>query len=175
MRCDTVLLSAALTLTLAAGVDARDRIDAPHLRPLNQTSGAVVANAQQKSATVRALINALEASNLVAYVSLTPLAKDSPESGLRFIGSSKVQRFVLISISDDSAADRQVELLGHELQHAVEAASSTWVRDDIDFQHLISTVGWRDTTRARGYETTAANRTETQVRRDVRAAMGAQQ
>ena len=176
MRSHAVVLSAVLTLTLVAGADARDRtIDAPHLRPLNQTSGALMANAQQKSATVRELIDTLEASNLVAYVYVTPLTKDSAESGLRFLGSSKVQRFVLITISDDSTADRRIELLGHELQHAVEVASREWVSDDADYQRLISMVGWRDSTRARGYETTAANRTESRVRRDVRAATGGQQ
>jgi hypothetical protein len=52
------------------------------------------------------------------YVSVLPLDKSAPESALRFVGTSKMQRFVLITISEDAAADRRVELLGHELQHA---------------------------------------------------------
>jgi hypothetical protein len=171
MRSHIVLVSAAMTLALAVGADARDRnLDAPHVRALNDVSRALVADAQQKSATVRDLLNSLETSNLVAYVYVTPLAKNTPESGLNFLGSSKAQRFVLIRIADDSNAGRRVELLGHELQHAVEVASRTWVRDDIDFQRLISSVGWRDDTRARGYETTAATVAESRVRRDVRSA-----
>jgi hypothetical protein len=161
-------------LTLTAGVDARAQ-NAPQLRPVNPTSGALMADAQQKSATVRELIGKLEASNLVVYVNVAPLTADSPESGLRFIGSSKVQRFVLISVSADSAADRRIELLGHELRHAVEVAGASWVRNDIDFQTLISRVGWRDASQARGYETTAATATEHQVRHDVRAAVGTHQ
>jgi hypothetical protein len=175
MRCHTVLLATALTLTLAAGVDARDKsVDAPHVRPLNQASGALMAVAQQRSATVRDLFNKLEADNLVVYVNVTTLNSDGPESGLRFVGTSTVQRFVLISISDTSAVDRRIELLGHELQHAVDVAGTPWVTDDGRFQSLMTMVGWRDSSRARGYETMAANQTERLVRRDVRTGNGAQ-
>lgn len=173
MRCHTVLLSAALTLTLAAGADARDKtIDAPHVRPLNQASGSLVADAQQKSATVRELFNKLEASNLVAYVNVKRLSKEGAESGLTVVGRSTRQRYVLITISDDTSADRRIELLGHELQHAVDAANSPWVTDDVRFQSLMSMMGWRDISRSRGYETTAANLTERQVRREVIEAGG---
>jgi len=176
MRCYAVLLSAAVTLTLAAGVDARERtFDGPHVRPLNQASAALMADAQQKSATVRELFNKLEASNVVAYVHVVPLATGTPESGLRFVGTSKMARFVLISISGDSTADRRIELLGRELQHAVEIAGMPWVTDDARFQYLMSVVGWQDTSGARrGYETAAANRTERQVRLEVRGITGTQ-
>lgn len=176
MRSYAVVLSTAVALTLAAGVDARTQdIDTPHMRAINETSGALMANAQQKSPTVRELVGKLEASNVVVYVNVTTTTADSPESGLRFVGASNVQRFLLINISAGSAADRRIALLGHELQHAVEVASALWVRDNIDLRTLISRVGWRDASRARGYETTAASVAEHQVRQDLRAASGTHQ
>lgn len=176
MRCRTAILTAALTLTLAAGAQARDkRVDAPHLRSLNEASTAVMRDAQQKSTTVRDLVSQLEASNLVAYVHVAPGAQDTPESALKFIGRSKAQRFVLISISSDASADRRIELLGHELQHAAEAAGTSWVTDDAQFQSLMTMIGWRDSSRARGYETSAANHAQRRVRTDVRAATGTPQ
>jgi hypothetical protein len=172
MKTYTAILSAALVLTLATVAGARERtVDAPHLRATNQASGALLADAQQKSATVRELVNKLEQSNVVAYVNVTPLDKGTPTSGLNYVGSSSVQRFVLITIADDASADRRIELLGHELQHAADVAATKWVTSDVQFQRYISMIGWRDSTTARGYETAAANATERQVRRDVREAI----
>jgi len=176
MKYHVVLLSAALTLTLAAGADARDsRIDAPHLRAVNEAGSTLMKDAQQKSETVRDLITTLEASNMVAYVRVVSAGKDAPESGLTFVGRSKVQRFVLISISNETSSDRRIELLGHELQHVAEAATTAWVNDDAQFQRLMTMLGWRDSSRSRGYETSAASHVERKVRKDVRTATGTPQ
>jgi len=175
MRCYAVLLSAAVTLALAAGADARDRtFVGPHLRPLDQASAALMADAQQRSETMRNLVKKLEASNVVAYVHIAPRATGDPESGLRFVGTSKMARFVLIAISGDTTADRKIERLGHELQHAVEIAGTPWVQNDAQVTMLMSFLGRRDWASACGYETSAANRTERQVRRDLGAAAGTQ-
>ena len=64
MRYNALLLSAALALTLTAGAVARDRtISGLHVRPLNQDGAAVMVNAQQKSATVRELVDKLQNSD----------------------------------------------------------------------------------------------------------------
>ncbi len=171
MRYPALLLSAAVIVTLGAGVAARDRtISGPHVRALSQDSAIVLASAQQKSATVRDLLDKIQASDLVVYVNVAALPADSPESGLSFISTSKMARFVLVTISSRAAADRRVELLGHELQHAVEVAGQEWVADNARLKSLMTVIGWRDENKARGYETTAANNVENQVRRDVRAA-----
>jgi hypothetical protein len=173
MRCHTALLSAIITLTLGAGLGAHDRdINAQHVRGLNPASISAIADAQQRSATVRALTSTLEASDLVAYVNITTLAKGSVESGLSYVGASAAQRFVLITISEGAAADRQIELLGHELQHATDVAKAAWVTDDNHVQTLMTTVGWRDGSRARGYETTAAVSAEHHVHQELRKATG---
>ncbi|MEI6669907.1 MAG: hypothetical protein WCP29_17295 [Acidobacteriota bacterium] len=176
MRFHAAAISAALVVTLAAGVDARERnIDAPHLRSLDQAAGELLVTAQQKSATVRDLVAKLENSNLVAYIHVAPGANGTLGSGLSFVGASTKQRFVLISIASGASADRQIELLGHELQHASEVASASWVASDAQFQSLLAMVGWRDGTRARGYETMAANQAERQVRRELQAVGGTRQ
>jgi hypothetical protein len=168
MKCHSLLLTAAAVLVLATGVSARDRnADGPHVRALNAASGGLMADAQQKSATVRELFTKLEASNLVTYVRIVPVEDGTPESGLSFVGSSKVRRYVLVSISGSATADRQIELLGHELQHAVEVAGLPWVQNDGQFQDMMRIMGWRDASAARGYETAAANLTENRIRREV--------
>ncbi len=173
MRHPALLLSAALAFVLAAGVGARDRtIAGPHVRALGPDGATVIAGAQQKSATVRELLDQLQSSDLVVYVNVVPLPADSPESGLSFISTSKMARFVLVTLSSGAAADRRIELLGHELQHAIEVAGQPWVADNSRFQSLMTVIGWRDASKARGYETTAANMIESQVRRDVRGGGG---
>ena len=173
MKCHATLIATALVLSAAAGARAADvpaaAIDtaATHVRALNPAGIALVANAREKSATVRDLAHTLDSSNLVAYVQVTPLPKFGPESGLIFIGASAAQRFVMVSVSSDVSAERQMELLGHELLHATDVARTSWVTSDTQFQTLMSLVGWRDVTRSTGYETGAATAIERQVRKEI--------
>jgi hypothetical protein len=117
MRCSTALFAGAITLALAAGAEARGPgFDGPHVRALDPAGAALMADAQQKSATVRNLFKRLDASDVVAYVRVAPASQGAPEAGFSFVGMSKAARFVMASISSELPADRRIELLAHELQ-----------------------------------------------------------
>jgi hypothetical protein len=108
------------------------------------------------SQIVRDLVRTLEQGNVVTYVHLARMPQGQPTSMLRFAGYSKLQRFVVLTIGSDLPYDRQIALLAHELQHAVELARVPWVSSQADFRSLLALIGWRDATQACGYETTAA-------------------
>lgn len=170
MRCSTALITGAITLALAAGAEARGSgFDGPHIRALDPAGAALIADAQQKSATVRNLFKKLEASDVVAYVRVVPAPEGTPEAGFSFVGMSKAARFVMASISTELPADRRIELLAHELQHAVDVAGIAWVTNNLQFQKYMNLNGWRDASTAVGYETASACRAERQARKEVRA------
>ena len=163
------LLAAVVALALSAGVDARaETFYGPHLRPLNPAGAALIADSHESSVTMRELVKELDSSDLIIYVRVVPTAAGGPESTISFMSMSKMARFVSIVVSADCDFNRQIELLGHELEHAREIAERPAITSDVQFQAMLSVLGWRDSSRGRGYETSAATQTERKVRRDVR-------
>jgi hypothetical protein len=173
MRIHAALLSAAVTLAVATAANAASPLpDVVRIRPLDAQATAIFAEAQQKSATVRQLASTIRDGDVVAYIQV-PSIEGNPDSGLQFVGGSKLMRFVLIQIAEGRARSREIELLGHELQHVTEVARSSWVTDDSQMQRMLMITGWKDYTSARGYETAAAGQVERMVRREVRGVTGA--
>jgi hypothetical protein len=168
MRCSTALVTGAITLALAVGAEARGPgFDGPHVRALDPASAALIKDAQQRSATVRDLFKKLQTSDIVAYVRIAPSPEGTPEAGFTFVGMSKAARFVMASISGEAAADRRIELLAHELQHAVDLAGVAWVTSSTQLRRYMNLNGWRDADTGVGYETASACRTERQVRKEL--------
>jgi hypothetical protein len=176
MRTRTVLLTAAVTLALAVGAQAADKLsDVTRVRPLNPEAAALLADAQQKSETVRNLIKDLDGGDVVAYVQVVPANEAGPQSTLQFVGASHAVRFVLIQVADCRKPCRKAELLGHELQHVHEVIAAAWVTDDAGMQRLLTMTGYPDSSSARRYETSAAGQTERKVRNDMRVTGGSAQ
>jgi len=175
MRTRTALLTAAVMLALAAGAEAGTLSGLTRVRPLNAQATSLLADAQEKSVTIRDLIKKLESGDVVAYVHVVPAAEGTPQSGLRFVGASRTVRYVLIQVVDCRTPYRGIELLGHELQHVTEVMPAAWVTDDNNLQRLLSLTGYPDSSSARRYETMAAASVERKVHRDVRAAIGSVQ
>ncbi|MCX6551104.1 MAG: hypothetical protein NTY02_08875 [Acidobacteria bacterium] len=174
MKAHAAALSIVLTLALAGPAAAAEPSAATHVRPINAAGAALMADAQQKSQTIRDLVATLEASDVIAYVRPASRQVGEVESDLRFLASSKVQRFVLIKIGSDRSADRQVELLGHELRHAVEVAQAKWVKDGRDFGRFYVMIGSSAYDNGHPYETADAHKAELAVHRDLRAATATQ-
>jgi hypothetical protein len=170
MRISVAVLTLSVALAFVTGAQARDRIaDSPHLRPATEASAAFVANAGTRSPDICDLVKTLDQSNVVAYVHLAPTQPGQVGSTMRFVGRTASQRFVVITIGSDLPADRQIALLGHELQHAVEVARISWVSNQADMHSLMVLIGWRDASRDGGYETSAALFAERRVARTLAA------
>ena len=73
-----------------------------------------------RSATFRALVNRIEASNLIVYVSLSPIMKASLAGKLTWMTRAGEFRYVRATINTEQNADQMIATLAHELQHAVE-------------------------------------------------------
>ena len=68
-----MLLSVALVAVLSiSSALAAERVGGPRLRPQDPRSVLVLKEGAARSATFRALVNRIEASNLIVYIGVNP-------------------------------------------------------------------------------------------------------
>lgn len=137
-----------------------------HVRALDSCAAATMARALAHSGTVRALGDRLARTDVVAYVSCVWPETNSPSASLVWVSGTTSLRYVLLRVSHRLSPARRVEMLGHEMQHAVEVSEAPWVRDEATLQQLFERIG-RQTTVCATYETVAAQQIERAVRRDL--------
>ena len=166
-----VTTAALLALLATAPHSAHPRSLAwTHVRGLSAAAWNLMTKAAEESATVRGLMDALETTDVVAYVEVPPDTwHDKPLASLTFVGASARQRFVLIRIDQWAATmPARAPALAHELQHALEVGRDPTVRDGVTLVRLYSRIGWQ--VGAGEFETAAARDAEQRARREQTAA-----
>jgi hypothetical protein len=158
------------TETEAAGGPPRlPRSTSPwsHVRPQSREIARLVAEAAERSGTIRDLLSALEASDVVAYVGHAPFPPASDVvSTLTWVTSHENLRFVMIRLDLARLNPRdRIMWLGHELQHALEVASAPDVACAKTLAGLYRRIGW-ESSRDR-FDTAAAHATGDRVRKDL--------
>ncbi len=174
MRARFVVVPLAVMLLVATRADAAGPLDINrHLRPADRTDAVLVNESLARSATIRDLVAQLDGTDVVTYVSVAPCAEFERDSSIHFVGRSPFQRFMVIKVCDALPVDRQIALVGHELQHALDMAPTAWITDSLRMRQYFSLIGWKDSGPKPGFETTTALRTERQVGREVAASVAA--
>jgi hypothetical protein len=161
----TVALVAILSISSAL---AAERIGGPRLRPQDPRTVQVLKEGAARSATFRGLVNRIEASNLIVYIAVNPIMKSSLSGALTWMTRAGDFRYVRASISTDLTLDQMIASVAHELQHAIEVIEDESVTDERSLVALYKRIG--QPSRAAGpsgWETLAAQRTGTQVRREL--------
>src|SRR5215210_1675754 len=87
-------------------------------RPLDPVAAETFAQARQGSASVRALIEKLEASNVVVHIQSSLPLPSGIGGTTRFVTSRGGYRYVRITIGAELTGRVRSAILGHELQHA---------------------------------------------------------
>ena len=121
--------------------------------------------AAARSATVRALIDRLAATDVIVYVEMTA----SPQIALartKLVAATPGVRFLRIGIRGMLPPHDVTPLLAHELQHAVEIAESADVRDEDGLRRLYARIGHQHGMDS--YETDAARAVERAVRLEMK-------
>jgi hypothetical protein len=164
----TLLLLAALVLLTAlaradtpAALLPRVRIEDARLRRLLHEGLAC-------SPTIRALLARLEESNVVVYVEVDNLRRMNVDGRLQFMSAVGDVRYVVIYVAE-MPRTRQIAIMAHELQHAVEVAAAPQGVDFDSFAREFERIGHASAARIRSaYETDAARRAGEQVTRELR-------
>jgi hypothetical protein len=137
----------------------------PRVRPMSAIAQRVVDDAVRRSPTIARLLRVIEESDAIVYIDLQ---LDLRSEGVTTIVAVNDQcRFLRVAISVHLSAYRRIEMLGHELQHAVEIILTPDVRDAGGLRRLYAKIGWLLTDVS--FESGQAIDVERQVRLELRA------
>lgn len=114
------------------------------LRPIGFGAAELLASASESSSIVADLLKRLDQTDVVVYLTdMLPWTPSAPKSHLVFLTTEAGIRYLMIRVDRSrlSPSDR-VASLGHELQHALEVAAATQVRDASGMADLYRRIGW---------------------------------
>ena len=158
-----VMTSASLA---AAVPDVQLRI-----RPQNDRLTKLLRQGSARSTTFKALVDRIEASNVIVYVAFNPMMKANLSGMLTWMARAGDFRYLRASIRHDLTADQMIATLAHELQHAVEVIEDESVTDESSLAKLYRRIGTPSSgATPPGWETVAAQQTGFRVRRELIAA-----
>ena len=143
----------------------------PHLRPEIMLR-PLVEQAAQRSPSIRALIDRIEAADVIVYVRIRPFSQSDLNGRVALLEKMPAgQRYLVIELACARSDVVTISTLGHELYHAVEIAEEPSI---VDAPTLIAhyTRAGEKTGDVQGhlsFETRGAEQTGVQVRRELYA------
>ena len=173
-------LACHLSLLLPAVSTASDGTGEPparaaHVRGLDDCGSRLLDEALRRSAIVRGLVERLDASDIIVYLSSAPPLRrptGMPRGKTQFLSANPAGRFLQIWVDPAQRPAVRIAVLAHELQHALEVAAASEVSDIDSFTRLYEGLGsaGHTTGAARGvrrYETAAAVAVEASVLQEL--------
>ena len=94
------------------------------------------------SETFRRLVDRLRRSDVIVYVECGGGRERSSDGRLTFVSAVGGLRYVHVRVARLAAADVQIALIGHELQHAVEIANAPNVVDASSLAQEYARIGY---------------------------------
>lgn len=171
LRPLVLLLCSAVLAVSSFAFATPGRAGGPRLRPQDSRTAKFIDLGFKRSATMRALIDRIEASNVIVYVRINPMMRPQLSGALTFVTTSGGFRYVRAMINADQAPDLMIATLAHEFQHVVEVIDNPSVVDEQTLVSLYQRIGVANTQRAiPGWETAAAQAMGAQVRRELNSA-----
>lgn len=115
----------------------------PAVRTRSPLASAAMEYGLKRSATLEALVTALQDTDVIAYVDsdLKPLGDIWGHVG--FISKTPQCRYVRIAITARVNLSQAAALLGHELQHVLEIAAHPEVVDEVSLARMYEQYGHR--------------------------------
>jgi hypothetical protein len=163
-----VLVCLALLPHTAFAEPAAPRPGGPRVRVQDGRIARLIADGLKRSPTLRALVDRIEASNVIVYVGGNPLMKSHLSGALSFVVTAGNFRYVRAMINTDQLPDPIISTLAHEFQHVVEVIDEPSVVDDDSLVRLYRRIGVSSRERPNaGWETLAAQAMGAQVRREL--------
>lgn len=169
MRITIVPVMLALAVVQAAAAAEPPRPTWTHTRPVTVSAAALLAHAAERSSIIRGLLEDLERTDVVVYLTDSMAGLESePRAYLRFVARAAGIRYLEVRIERWQAwPHERIACLGHELRHALEIAAAPDVVDAGGLSSLYRRIGWEcDTGR---FETHAARATGHRVRHQLTA------
>lgn len=168
MLQNTLVVWLALSVSPMTGAPSPDA-SASRIRPQSGQSRALIDDAMDRSATVARLIAALQRYRVFVFVDVR-VDPAVPTGETALLTANEAGRYVQIVLNTTLRMDRRIEVLGHELQHALEIAAADDIANGASLRRHFAAIGRTLSLSSRteqAYETDAAQAVEQQVRRDL--------
>ena len=145
-----------------------------HVRPRDAVATLLLRFGREKSARFRELVRDLEESKVIVYVDVRQDSGHRPSGGLTFIAEAGGIRWVRAMVDSGTPSYartcqdvvRLTAILGHELQHALEASQAPTLRNVGEYERYFRSIGIdREPKRL---DTLAARQTGKQVADELR-------
>ena len=145
-----------------------------NVRPRDATAKLLLRFGNERSARFREIVDTLEASNVIVYIDVRLESHRPVSGGLTFLGEAHGIRWVRATVDSGTASFirscqdvvRLTSILGHELQHALEAAQAPSLLDEREFATWFRAIGVDEGPHV--LDTMAARRTGAQVEAELR-------
>lgn len=133
----------SLLLIAMAPLGAAQAPPAPltHIRTTDPSLEALVRDGVRLSATFRRLVERLDRSDVVVYLDAGG-GLGAPDGRLTFVSAVGGYRYVHVRVARQRTPDRQIAIIGHELQHAVEIADTPAVVDTSSLARAYWRIGY---------------------------------
>jgi hypothetical protein len=150
-----------------SAAEARDLLTSPlrHVRALDPVLEAALASGVERSATIGALLAALQDTDVIVQIVSSSAMPLSTPARLRLVPDPRQFRFLRIDVRLEGSEDDLIMILGHELQHALEIAGAPEVRDDRALIRLYERIGHRDGEYQ--FDSEAAHAASRQIRKEL--------
>ena len=160
------VLALLLTLFLPHGASAETT---PHLRILDGQLKSLFEHGLTQSPTLRELADKVEAAPILVFVEGDIRMSERLGARLQFVTSVDGVRYVRVDINCTLAPRRQIALLAHELQHALEIAERPDIVDIEAMESMYEDIGFQsfENGRHRSFETRAAIDVQETVDREL--------
>ena len=134
-------LLAATLLLITCATPAMAERNGPFLRTDDPRLAAALGRGWDESPTFRAIVDRLDGSDLIVYVSRGSLSGQTSAS-TQLLTWTGGYRYVRVTMELDPDTDVGIAMLGHELRHALELADAPWVRDNAAVLALYREIGY---------------------------------
>jgi hypothetical protein len=158
-------------VVVALGFQIASLVPSPHLRP-EAAVRPLVARAAAQSPLVQALIDRIEAADVIVYVRIRQFAQSDLNGRVALLSAMPArQRFLMIELACGRSDVMTMSTLGHELYHAVEIAEQPSIVDGPALAAYYSHEGEKtgDVAGHLTFETRGAEAAGVRVRRELLA------
>lgn len=165
-----LLMIVLSSFAIASTAFAAEPPGGPRIRSLDDRTTAMIAAGMAGSASFRALVERIEASDVTLYVGVSPLLKSSLAGRLSWMTKAGGYRYLRAAINPEQSAHHFIACLAHEFQHVVEVINDSTVIDEPSLETLYKRIGHRSQAHlAASWETVAAQDAALRVRRELNA------
>ena len=162
----TVLCASVLLIAMARPSSAGDL---QRIRTPSRLLRAVLSDSTEKSTTLKAIVDRVDASNVIVYVTCDRFDSVLVNGKTIWAEGSREARYLRVKVDCMLPRASLVAILGHELQHVAEVADAPQVVDEASFAKLFSRIGYAtcDKRTLEQFETNGAITAGERVRQEV--------